>query len=80
MGIRYRHAFQGFAFGIRFRESPLAFAEGAPGKEILQPMATVIIGGLLSSTLLSLVLTPAAFSLLATNKDEWEKAGNSVDS
>ena len=63
-----------------FAMLPLAFAEGAPGKEILQPMATVIIGGLLSSTLLSLVLTPAAFSLLATNKDEWEKAEDSVDS
>ena len=31
---------------------PLAMAAGQPGKEILYPVATVIIGGLVSSTLL----------------------------
>jgi Cu/Ag efflux pump CusA len=40
---------------------PLAFSKGAPGKEILQPVATVILGGLLSSTLLDIVVTPAVF-------------------
>jgi Cu/Ag efflux pump CusA len=40
---------------------PLALAAGEPGKEILYPVATVIIGGLISSTLLEFVVRPALF-------------------
>jgi CzcA family heavy metal efflux pump len=40
---------------------PLAFAGGAPGKEILHPVAVVIVGGLISSTLLDMFVTPAVF-------------------
>jgi Cu/Ag efflux pump CusA len=40
---------------------PLAMASGQPGKEILYPVATVIIGGLLSSTLLEFFVRPALF-------------------
>eukprot|EP00913_Durusdinium_trenchii_P023381 g21959.t1 len=40
---------------------PLAMAAGEPGKEILYPVATVIIGGLLSSTLLEFIVRPALF-------------------
>lgn len=40
---------------------PLAFAAGEPGKEILYPVATVIIGGLMSSTLLDFFIHPALF-------------------
>ena len=40
---------------------PLILAADEPGKEILNPVATVIIGGLFSSTLLGLGLTPAIF-------------------
>lgn len=43
--------------------SPLLFAKGEPGKEILHPVAVVIVGGLLTSTLLDLIVTPAAFWL-----------------
>jgi CzcA family heavy metal efflux pump len=42
---------------------PLVMAKGEPGKEILYPVATVILGGLLSSTLLDMAVTPAAFLL-----------------
>jgi HME family heavy-metal exporter len=40
---------------------PLAMAAGEPGKEILYPVATVIIGGLMSSTLLEFLVRPALF-------------------
>ena len=40
---------------------PLALAAGEPGKEILYPVATVIIGGLITSTLLEFLVRPALF-------------------
>jgi HME family heavy-metal exporter len=40
---------------------PLTFAAGQPGKEILYPVATVIVGGLISSTLLDILVRPALF-------------------
>ena len=40
---------------------PLALAAGEPGKEILYPVATVIIGGLMSSTVLEFFVRPALF-------------------
>jgi len=38
---------------------PLAIAVGEPGNEIQSPMAQVILGGLISSTLLNMVVIPA---------------------
>ncbi|WP_157313895.1 efflux RND transporter permease subunit [Chitinibacter sp. GC72] len=43
--------------------TPLLFAADAPGKEILHPVAVVIFGGLISSTLLDTLLTPLMFWL-----------------
>jgi Cu/Ag efflux pump CusA len=40
---------------------PLALAAHEPGKEILYPVAIVILGGLISSTLLDMAVTPAVF-------------------
>jgi HME family heavy-metal exporter len=40
---------------------PLTLDPSAPGKEILYPVATVILGGLISSTLLDILVTPVVF-------------------
>ena len=42
---------------------PLLLSSDAPGKEVLHPVAVVIFGGLVSSTLLDTVLTPLMFWL-----------------
>ncbi len=42
---------------------PLALSKGQPGKEILYPVATVVLGGLLTTTLLDMFVTPAVFWL-----------------
>ncbi len=40
---------------------PLAIAGNLPGHEIEHPMAIVIIGGLVTSTLLNLFVTPSLY-------------------
>jgi Cu/Ag efflux pump CusA len=40
---------------------PLVLAADQPGKEILHPVAVVIVGGLITSTLLGLGVTPTVF-------------------
>jgi HME family heavy-metal exporter len=42
---------------------PLTMDATAPGKEILYPVATVILGGLVSSTLMDMIVTPVVFKL-----------------
>jgi HME family heavy-metal exporter len=44
---------------------PLLVSADAPGKEILHPVAVVIFGGLVSSTILDSLLTPLAFWVFA---------------
>ena len=46
---------------------PLLFSRGEPGKEILYPVAVVIVGGLLSSTILDLIVTPTVFFRFGRN-------------
>ena len=41
---------------------PLVLAGGSPGNEILSPMGEVILGGLLSSTVLNLAVVPTLFA------------------
>jgi Cu/Ag efflux pump CusA len=47
-----------------FALTPLLLAGDEPGKEILHPVAVVIFGGLVSSTLLDTILTPVIFWLV----------------
>jgi len=43
---------------------PLALKGGEPGSEIQSPMAVVILGGLLSATILNLVVIPCVYQLV----------------
>jgi CzcA family heavy metal efflux pump len=49
---------------------PLVLAANEPGKEILYPVATVILGGLISSTLLDFFVHPALFWLFGRRSAE----------
>ncbi len=53
-----------------FALTPLLLAADAPGKEILHPVAVVIFGGLVSSTLLDTLLTPVLFWLFGRKPTE----------
>ncbi|RZA28625.1 MAG: efflux RND transporter permease subunit, partial [Lysobacteraceae bacterium] len=52
---------------------PLALAPlfGSPGAEVRSPMAITVIGGLLVSTLLTLVVIPVVYDLLDRRSDEY---------
>ncbi|MBI3743706.1 MAG: efflux RND transporter permease subunit, partial [Chloroflexi bacterium] len=56
---------------------PLVLSKGEPGKEILYPVATVIVGGLISSTLLNTIVTPAVFYRFGRRSAEKYLAGDS---
>lgn len=49
---------------------PLALAAGEPGSELLAPLAIVTLGGLLTSTVLNLIVVPAGYSLVFGHKPE----------
>lgn len=46
---------------------PIALTSGQPGSEILHPVALVVVGGLLSSTLLDILVTPTLFFKFGKN-------------
>jgi heavy metal efflux system protein len=50
---------------------PMALSSSA-GAEVQRPLATVVIGGLVTSTLLTLLVLPAMYSWLGKEKDEVE--------
>ena len=55
------------AFSAGLALIPLVLAQGESGKEILSPVAIAITGGLISSTILGLAVTPAVFYLFGRN-------------
>lgn len=58
---------------------PLVLSAGQPGKEILYPVATVILGGVVSSTLLDYFVHPALFWLFGLRSAERVVSGSSTD-
>ncbi|MCY7420193.1 MAG: efflux RND transporter permease subunit [Chitinophagaceae bacterium] len=59
---------------------PLTLDASAPGKEILYPVATVILGGLISSTLLDMIVTPVVFKRYGKKAlEQYFKAHNKDD-
>ncbi|MEJ7698886.1 MAG: efflux RND transporter permease subunit [Pyrinomonadaceae bacterium] len=73
---------------------PFVLAADAPGKEILHPLAVVVLGGILTSTLLDQIVTPAVFykfgkpvadKIIAgragwkTEGDGWKKEEKNID-
>jgi cobalt-zinc-cadmium resistance protein CzcA len=52
---------------------PMAFATGA-GSEVQKPLATVVIGGLITATLLTLVVLPAFASRVLARANRTERA------
>ena len=49
---------------------PLALRGGEPGNEIQSPMALVILGGLLSSTILNLFIVPILYRYITKNNEK----------
>lgn len=58
---------------------PLVLAAGQPGKEILFPVAVVILGGLISSALLDMAVTPAVLYKFGRRAAEAYVAREEVD-
>ena len=48
---------------------PMAFSHGA-GAEVQRPLATVVIGGLISSTFLTLLVLPVLYSRFETKRGQ----------
>ena len=53
---------------------PLALARGVAGKEILYPVAVVILGGLISSTLLNMVVLPSLFLKFGSSAYQYDES------
>ena len=56
---------------------PMAIATG-PGAEVQRPLATVVIGGIISSAILTLFVLPALYVLLRRETPNGMQAGNSA--
>jgi Cu/Ag efflux pump CusA len=56
---------------------PIAMAAGEPGSELLAPLAIVGLGGLISSTLLNLIVVPVGYSLIFKGEISHESSDSS---
>jgi Cu/Ag efflux pump CusA len=59
---------------------PIAIAKGEPGSELLAPLAIVVLGGLVTSTLLNLIVVPAGYyTLFHKNPIQARRGADMVD-
>lgn len=58
---------------------PLLFGYGEPGKEILYPLSVVLFGGMIASTALDQVVTPALFYLFGSKHPATDKTASLND-
>lgn len=58
------------ALTAAFALIPLMFDPLSAGRELLYPVAVMIVGGLISSTILSMAVTPALFKLMGNPPDK----------
>ena len=56
---------------------PMAIASGA-GAEVQRPLATVVIGGILSSTFLTLVLLPTLYEWMERKREMTDDSANKI--
>lgn len=48
---------------------PVVWAAGQPGSEILAPLAVVVLGGLITSTLLNAIVVPVGYMIMMRKED-----------
>ncbi|HEX5597661.1 MAG TPA: efflux RND transporter permease subunit [Micromonosporaceae bacterium] len=68
------------ALATIFALLPMAFGLTGQGGFVSQPLAIVVIGGLISSTLLTLVLVPALYTMVEGVKERWGQLGSGTGS
>jgi cobalt-zinc-cadmium resistance protein CzcA len=56
----------------------MALSHGA-GAEVQRPLATVVIGGLITSTLLTLLVLPALYLLIERRKESTAVEGSLIE-
>ncbi|MEV1085772.1 efflux RND transporter permease subunit [Streptomyces sp. NPDC050211] len=61
------------ALATIFALLPMALGVTGEGGFIAQPLAVVVIGGLITSTLLTLLLVPTLYAMLELRKERWAK-------
>ncbi|MBI2421449.1 MAG: efflux RND transporter permease subunit [Candidatus Hydrogenedentes bacterium] len=57
---------------------PIALAKGQPGSELLAPLAIVVLGGLVTSTILNLFVVPAGYFLLFRGRPVVARTGADI--
>ncbi len=63
------------AAGAAFGFLPMMISSGA-GAEVQKPLATVVVGGIISATLLTLIVLPIAYRVLMSRMRVFSEGGH----